>query len=188
MKKFTRFFIATMIIAMMAACSSSLSYEQASKKNRKNIDNFDRLADSQFLVEAQSFSLLEKDINALAKEKGYSSEVVRFADSNLKLNQKKQKELTRLARKEKMKIPGELKAEHRRWVSDLTSVARADFDKKFIEILTNINKESTKLYEDKSTTAYDPDVRAFAARYLGEFRNHLNDLSKVDEHLLRTSN
>ena len=175
-----------LLLMILSGCASNLSYQQALEKNRRTLDNMDQVEDSQFLVEAQSFNLLETRINQLAAEKGYSSELVSYAKRNVDSHKDVQKELSKLSRKTKIKIPSEMKEEHKRILDDLTSTGRADFDAHFIDVLKDVNSENTRLYEEYSTDAHNGDVRAYAARNLGHFRAHAEQLEQVDDQLMQT--
>jgi putative membrane protein len=171
---------------ILASCASNLSYQQALEKNRRTLDNMDQVEDAQFLVEAQSFNLLETRINQLAAEKGYSSDLVNYAKRNVVTHKDVEKELAKLSRKTKMKVPSEMKDEHKRILDDLTATGRADFDAHFIDVLKDVNSENTQLYEEYSTDAHNGDVRAYAARNLGYLRAHAEQLEEVDDQLMQT--
>jgi putative membrane protein len=173
-------------LTIISGCSSSLSYQQALNKNERKINGIDALQDAQFLVEAKSFNILEKSMSELAAEKGYSAELVKYAKRTLENHEDMEKQLNKLARKEKVILPAEMKAEHAQKLDDLKSSNRADFDTKFVEILEEINEDNTFLYEEKASAAHDADVRAFAARKLDVFRAHAKELDGVNDQLMQT--
>jgi putative membrane protein len=179
-------FSVVLFVMVLVSCSSNLSYQQALEKNRRTLDNMDQVDDARFLVEAQSFNLLETKINEIAAEKGYSSDLVNFARRNVETHKDVQKELSKLSRKAKMKVPSEMKEEHQRVVDDLTATGRADFDAHFVDVLKDVNSENTRLYEEYSTEANNGDVRAYAARNLGYLRAHAEQLEQVDDQLMQT--
>jgi putative membrane protein len=187
MKKVIYFFFVSFGALTLASCGGHLSYEQALTKNRKSIDSIEKLPDAQFLVEAQSFNLLEARLNEVGTEKGYSSDLVSFAKKNSEEIKDVSKQLAKLARKEKIKIPSEMKEEHRQLLDRLTSTARSDFDEEFVDILTRVNEDNTSLFEEHSSAAQDADIRGFAARQLGLMRAHGEELEKVDDQLMSTN-
>jgi len=176
------------ISLLLESCGSSLSYQAALDKNRKNLDNMDQVEDAQFLVEAKSFNLLETRLNEMATQKGYSATLVNHAKRNLEVQEDLEREIGKLARKEKMKLPAEMKSEHAALISELDGISRADFDARFLDVMRKINEENEDIYEDKSSQANDADVRAFAARKLDMFKTLDDELSKVDDQLMQTHN
>jgi putative membrane protein len=184
MKKILYIFLTSLGALTLASCGGHLSYEKALTKNRQSIESMEKLADAQFLVEAKSFHLLETRLNEAALEKGYSSDLVKFASKNVEDDKDLSKQLSKLSRKEKIKLPSEMKEEHRQLLDRLTSTARSDFDEEFVDILTRVNEDNTRLYEEHSSAAQDADIRSFAARQLGLLRAHAEELEKVDEQLM----
>ena len=175
---------ATMLI--FTGCASNLSYQEAMNKNRRSLESMERLEDAEFLVEARSFNLLEKKVNELASQKGYSAELVQYAKAELEEQENLESELNKVSRKEKIKLPSEMKAEHEQLYQDLASTARSDFDARYIDVLEDINDDHSRLFEEQASQANDADVRAFAARKLGMLRANEDELSKVDDQLMQT--
>jgi len=178
--------VAVTMGVILSSCMGSLSYQEALNKNRKQIDDVKLLEDAQFLVDAQSLNLLETKMNKLASERGYSAEVVNFAKKSVEHNEDILKDLRKLSRKEKIKIPDKMKSEHADLYEELNSVSRADFDQEYVETLEKVNEDNRDLYNDQSTSAYDNDIRAFAARRLGMYKAQEEQLSDVGDELLQT--
>jgi predicted outer membrane protein len=175
-----------MIVVLLGSCASNLSYQQAMDKNRRSLDDMNRLADAQFLVEAQSFNLLEKSINELAIKNGYSSELVNYGKKSFKKHDELENELSKLSRKEKIKVPSGMKDEHQRIYDDLAATGRADFDKTYVDVLQEVNEDNIELLEEQSSKAFDDDIRAFAARKLGMLRASITALDNIDDRLMHT--
>ena len=175
-----------LMVLLLSSCASNLSYQQAMDKNRRSLESMEKLEDAQFLVEAQSFNLLEIKLNELATEKGYSADLVNFARKNVTAHEDLGDELAKVSRKEKIRIPGEMKSEHDQKLRELSSIARSDFDARFIDVLEDINDEHTRLFEEHASEANDADVRAFAARKLGMLRVNAEEMSRVDDQLMQT--
>lgn len=171
---------------LLTSCGSNLSYQQAMDKNRRSLESMEKLEDAQFMVEAQSLNILEQRINQLAMEKGYSAVVVNFAKKNKEAFEDFGDDLAKVARKEKIKLPAEMKSEHAQKLDELSTIARSDFDARYIDILEEINDDHTDLFETQASEANDDDVRGFAANKLGILRTNLEEMSKVDDELMQT--
>ena len=188
MKKLIHAIAITTVGLLSGGCASTLSYQDAMDKNRRSLDNMDQVADAQFLVDAMSFNLLESRLNQLAIEKGYSATVVSHAKKDLERQEDLQKEIAKLARKEKMKVPGEMKSEHSSYLNEIEGISRADFDSRFVDLIKRINEENEEIFEDQASKANDADIRAFAARKLDMFKTLDQEISKVDDELMDTRN
>ncbi len=178
--------LVVLIALISIGCSNNLTYQAAMEKNRRNISEISKLEDANFLTEAASYNLLEKQVAELAMERGYSSVLVDLAREKVEEFEDKEKAISKLARKKKIKIPAELKSEHRIILDRLASSAKAEFDSEFISAMEEVNEEHTELYEEKSSQADDADIRAFAARNLDFLRQNANELAKVDDQLMHT--
>lgn len=176
--------IMVLSFALLTGCSGNLTYQAAMDKNRKSISDLSRLQDANFLTEAASFNLFKKQVADLGVERGYSSALVDLARAKVKEYNASGREITKLAKKKKFKIPAEMKREHQALVDQLSSSAKAEFDSEFIKVLQDLNREQTAIYEENSSGAEDADVRAFAARNLGALRRNADEFAKVDDQLM----
>lgn len=176
----------TLILLILAGCSSNLTYQAAMDKNRRNISELSKLQDANFLVDVSSYNQLGKRVAELGVERGYSSVLVNLAKEKTEEFNDMEKEINKLARKKKIKVPGQMKAEHKMMYDRLSTSAQAEFDSEFVNILQDVNEEQTGLYEEKSSGADDADVRAFAARNLGFLRRHADEIAKVNDQLMHT--
>lgn len=171
---------------LMSACSSSLSYNEALQRNISRIEDPKKQDDARFLVDAASYNLLATELAQAAIKSGYSASVVQMARENLKQHEEMAKELKKLARSEKIVLPGEMNTEHQQLLAELQSSDRREFDRTYIRILGDIAREDRAKFQRTATEAASGDVRAFAARKLDRFESHLNQLQTVDAELLRT--
>jgi putative membrane protein len=175
-----------LVSIIFSGCSSNLSYQAAMEKNRRNISEISKLEDANFLTEAASYNLLEKQIAELGIERGYSSALVSHAREKAEEFRDMEREINKLARKKKIKVPGDLKSDHKIIYDRLTSSAKAEFDSEYIAAMEKVNDEHIELYREKSSEADDADVRSFAARNLGFLRRHADEIARVDDQLMHT--
>jgi putative membrane protein len=178
---------AVIITTLLSSCASNLSYQEALNKNQRKMGSMDQVNDAHFLVDAKSFNLAELEMSKLAIQKGYSSSLVNYAKENLKIQNDVAKELQRVARKTKAILPTEMRSEHQTLFNQLSSEGRAEFDGAYVEFLRDLIKENSSLYSDQASKAFNDDVRSFAARKLGLFRNQAEEISKVSDQLMDTN-
>jgi putative membrane protein len=177
---------AMLCAVFMAACSSSLSYNDALQKNVRKIDDTEKLDDARFLVDAASYNILAMRMAEAAIKAGYSASLVTLAKENLEQHEEMGKELNKLARKEKVVLPAEMSDEHQRLLSELTASDRREFDRTYIRILGEISNDDSQKFSRMATEAESEEVRAFAARKLDLFESHKTQLETVDAELLKT--
>jgi predicted outer membrane protein len=170
----------------MAACSSSLSYNDALQRNVNRVEDTEKLDDARFLVDAASYNILATRMAEEAIKAGYSASLVTLAKQNLEQHEEMGKELKKLARKEDIVLPADMSDEHKRLLSELTSSDRREFDRTYIRILGQISDDDSQKFSRMATEAQSEEVRAFAARKLDLFESHKTQLETVDAELLRT--
>lgn len=178
--------IATIAVAVVTSCSSNLTYNEAMQRNVNKIEDSEKLEDARFLMDASSYNQLAIRMAEAAVETGYSNSLVSMARTNLEEHEDMARELTRLARREKIVLPGELKSEHERILAELTATDRREFDRTYIRLLREVALEDSQKFSAMATDAESEDIRAFAARKLDLFESHQDDLQTVDAELLQT--
>lgn len=177
---------AMVAVVCIVSCSSSLTYNEALQRNVRKIEDTDKLDDARFLVEAASFNILAREMSELALESGYSATLVSFARENLEEHEELNRELRRLARREKIVLPGEMNEQHQKLFAELKSVDRRQFDRTYVRLLREAAGEDREEFSRMATEAESEDVRAFAARKLDLFDTHDSELETVDAGLLQT--
>lgn len=177
---------ALIVGACLAACTSTMSYNEAMQKNVRNIDDTEKLEDARFLLEAASYNTLATQMAEAAVKSGYSASVVRMAKENLEAHQEMDKELRKLARKEDIVLPAGMNSEHERMLAELTSTDRREFDRTYLRLLQEISEQDRQKFSNMATEAQSEEIRAFAARKLDLFESHQKNIETVDAELLRT--
>lgn len=178
--------LAVTAAVIFASCSSNLTYNEAMQRNVNKIDDSEKLEDARFLMDAASYNLLATRMAEAAIKSGYSNSLVSMARTNLEEHEDMAGELNRLARREKVVLPGELKSEHERILAELTATDRREFDRTYIRLLRDLAQEDSQKFSSMATEAQSEDIRAFAARKLDLFKSHQDELQTVDAELLQT--
>lgn len=174
-----------LLVLMLQACSLPMSYEKAMLMNERRLDQEQR-DDYTFLVDAQSLNKLEIKMNKLAATEGYSAAAVSMAKKNLDEHELMEREIRRLARKQKIKIPSELKPEHEALLDELRKTPEQYFDKNYARILKQVNEETTYRYEHIASQGTSTDLRTYAARRLEVLREHAGNILAMEKKLLET--
>lgn len=169
--------------AGVISCSPTLTYREAVQLNTENLGTKHEQEDAAFLVDAQSFNLLEKELNHLAIKNGYAAELVKFARQNQEARKKLEDELTKVARSEEISLPVSMKSDHQSMLQNLASTDAQEFDRKFISVMKRVNSDNNNLYKQYATDAHDTDIRVFAAKKLNMFKNYEEGLAVIEDGL-----
>jgi putative membrane protein len=190
MEKFYRtiekVFSVVALLAILSSCSQDLTYQEAMNKNRRHIEDSERLDDARFLVDAKSLNVLEVELCELASTSGYASAIVNLAKKHLADHKKMKEELEDLAYREKVSIPSVMDVNDVDVYNKVYRADRQDFDKNFIAAIKEINTKNMKKFLTMATEAKDADVRAYAARKLDVLRTHEERMEEVERELLNT--
>jgi putative membrane protein len=175
------------LFVLMVACSREVSYEEALRKNQQEFKDEKKLEDAYFLVAAKSLNMLATELLKLASDSGYSSAVVNFAGRNLEEHRGMDEDVLDIARKAEITLPTEMSSGHQVLFHQVSSAARSEFDRSFVTVMKRINDEITGRYYRNATEAFNPDIRAFAARRLDLLKTHAKSIAAIEEQLLSTS-
>lgn len=184
--KHSFYLFAGVVFLLLSSCSQELTYREALDKNQKNFDDPGLQEDAEFLVDAKSFNLLEKELINRAVESGYASTLVDMGRAHAEGHESMTEELEKLARNKKIKLPSQMKEEHQSMLAEVSNSDRENFDRDLIRTLKRVNEENKNKYMDMATEAHDPDIRAFSARNLDMLRAHSQSIEDVEDDLLST--
>jgi putative membrane protein len=178
--------IALTAICLASSCSQNLTYHEAMSKNQRKIDDPNRLADANFLVDAKSFNILETKLAELATTTGYASKIVELARKDMDAHKNFSEDLDKLASREHVVLPDNMNDQHQNMYYELVKTDREDFDKSYLTLLARVNNDVTQQFQKMATDAADGDVRAFAAKKLDLLRNQEKLIDNVEDALLNT--
>ncbi|HYC84452.1 MAG TPA: DUF4142 domain-containing protein [Chryseosolibacter sp.] len=171
---------------VLASCAQDLTYQEAMNRNRRNIEDDEKLDDARFLVDARNLNILEVELCELASTNGYASTIVDLAKKNLNDHLKMEEELSDLAYREKISIPSVMDVNDVDVYNKVYRSDRQDFDRNFIAEIKEINNKNMRKFLVMATDAKDADVRAYAARKLDMLRIHADRINEVERELLNT--
>lgn len=139
--------------------------------------------DSAFLMEAARGGIAEVELGRLASTKAANAEVKQFAEMMVKDHSAANEELKALASKKGVTLPAEMGPTHRAKMEEIRSKVGAEFDRSYIEAMVEDHEKDVAEFERQSTTASDPDVKAFAAKTLPVLRKHLEAVRAIQAKL-----
>jgi len=174
------------VLLLVSSCSRDLTYQEALNKNKRHIDDEEKLDDARFLVDARNLNILEIELCELATTSGYASAIVSLAEKNLKDHLRMEEELKDLAYREQISIPNVMDVNDVDAYNKVYRADRQDFDRNFIAEIKEINARNMQKFLLMATDAKDADVRAYSARKLDMLRTHQQRMEEVERELLNT--
>lgn len=125
--------------------------------------------DREFIRKTAERALAQVQFGNLVLDKGTHTEIRnlgwRMASDYSMVN----RQLARLAETEKITLPTALRADHQNVLSNMKKLSGADFDEAY---LFQMERGERNEFEWASTSATDPDVKAFAWQALTIVRDH----------------
>jgi putative membrane protein len=163
------------------------SVEMAEDRNEQRTDSLQRGGqmedDNEFLVMAASGGLMEVQLGEMAARQATNSSVREFAQMMVNDHSKANDELKSLASRKNITIPSTPGEDHADHINKMRDKKGNDFDKDYMRLMVDDHKEDVDEFEEASRDAKDPEIRAFAAKYLPTLRSHLERARAVNDML-----
>jgi putative membrane protein len=126
-----------------------------------------------FVAKAGVGSQFEVKSSQLAPTRSQRAEIKRFAETMVTDHMQLSQDLSALAAKKALTIPGELDRKHQEIVQRLMSAQGDAFDRDYVKAQIDAHQAAVKFFEQAARDLNDPDLKAFAAKYLPKLREHL---------------
>jgi putative membrane protein len=137
--------------------------------------------DATFLDDAASIHLSEIEIGKLELMNGSSEDVKKFAETLLADHKKSLNELKMLAKDNTTEIPTKANDEGRKEYDSLNKVTGADFDKKFIDMMTEGHDKAIDKMTEISKNATDDDIKDWASDQIVTLTSHYKEAKKLQQ-------
>ncbi len=163
------------------------SVEVAEEKNEQKTDTMraggQMEDDNEFVVKAASGGLMEVQLGEMAAKKATNSAVKEFGQMMANDHAKVNDELKSLAARKNITIPMVPGEDHMDHMNKMTEKKGTDFDKDYMNLMIDDHKDDVDAFEKAARDAKDPDVRAFASKYVPTLRTHLERARTVKDML-----
>lgn len=180
------------LLAGTAACNSNPdSVKDAQAVNEKKIDagtpdstaagkNLQdaREYDTKFMTKAASGGMLEVQLGKAVAPNAMSPQVKMIAERMITDHTKINEELKAMAAKMNVTLPTTLGNDAESVYKDVTGKKGIAMEKEYVDKMESDHKEDVKDFEEASTKAASPELRAFAAKTLPTLREHLAMIEK----------
>jgi putative membrane protein len=133
-------------------------------------------SDQHFLVKAAEGGMTEVQLGQIAQQKGASDDVKQFGAHMVMDHSKANDELKSLAQQKGVNVPTKLDTHHQAMVDRLNKLSGPAFDHAYVKAMVEDHQKDVAEFQRASTSAQDPDVKAFAAKTLTVIQSHLTDV------------
>lgn len=129
--------------------------------------------DRNFIAKAAASGMAEVEAGKLAAGKAQNPDIKQFGQQMVDDHTKANEELKSLASQKGLQLPSAIDRKHVAEMKKLEKASGTDFDRDYIRNLgTRDHAEAVKLFQKASKDAKDPEVKAFAAKYLPIIARH----------------
>jgi len=130
--------------------------------------------DKIFIKKVARASTNEVALSQLADSRALSPDVKSFAQMMIEDHTQANSDLGALAKTKGIDISKPVAEGKTDDISSLSSKSGSDFDKAYAKIMVSAHNGAVDLFKDEVATGKDPDVVAFAKKYVGTLSMHLD--------------
>jgi len=190
--KISQLSLAAALLLGAAGCnSSSDAVQEAQKTNEAKIDSTtqgagqnaavrdDKEYDSEFMTKAASGGMLEVELGKVVAQRATTPAAKQFAQQMVTDHTKANNELKALAAKKNLTLPASLGDDQKKVYDEVLTEKGAKLDQKYVSEMVDDHEEDVKEFQEASTKAGDPAVKAFAAKTLPVLQMHLVMIKKI---------
>lgn len=136
-------------------------------------------ADNSFIMQAASGGMAEVALGQMAQQKSTNAAVRQFAAEMVADHTQADKELLAIAAKKNVVPPASPDAARTAVATQLSALSGTAFDQQYLSSQRQDHELQIKLYTDEAQTGTDPDLRAFASKYLPALQHHLSEVQAI---------
>ena len=138
-------------------------------------------SDQKFIENAAQGGMTEVQLGQIAQEKGASPDVKQFGSRMVMDHSRANDELKSLAQQKGVTVPSTLDHKHQAMVDHFRTLSGPAFDRAYVHNMVKDHQEDAAEFQKASTSAQDPDVKAFAGKTLNVIKSHLSDVQSIQE-------
>jgi len=138
-------------------------------------------ADQKFVTDAATGSMAKVELGRLAAQQGSSDAVKQYGQRMVTDHSQANTELTKLASTKGVTLPTTLDTKTQEQITKMSQLSGSDFDKAYINGMVKDHQKDVTLFQKQTTSATDPDVKAYAAKTLPTLQDHLQMARDINE-------
>ena len=146
-----------------------------SAESKKSVPASPKLApaDETFVKTAAGDGMAEVKLGTLAKQRAKDGKVKEFGEHMATDHGKANEELKTLATSKGIELSKEIPKKHEEAAERLMKLSGEEFDKAYGEMMVKDHVKAVSDFKKASTTAQDPEIKAFATKTLPTLEHHL---------------
>lgn len=164
MQKSSKWMLGVSLFALV--CAVGLAQTKSETANRMTADNG-------FAMKAAEGGMAEVQFGSLAKDHASNADVKSFGDRMVTDHTKANDELKSIAAKKNITLPSSMNAKDQASHDRLSKMNGAAFDKEYMRMMVADHRTDVNEFRRESQSGSDPDLKAFAAKYLPTLEEHL---------------
>lgn len=138
-------------------------------------------ADTTFVKEAASGSLMEVELGKLAQQNATNPRVKSFGEMMVRDHSKANDELKSLASAKNMMLSDSMTKKHKDHVESMRKMSGKDFERHYMEMMVKDHNEDVRKFEKASNTATDSDLKGWAGKTLPVLRMHQDSAKAIHQ-------
>ena len=135
--------------------------------------------DKAFVKEAAVGGLAEVQLGRLAAERASNPDVKQFGQRMVDDHGKANDKLMAIAKQKNIDVPTELTGKPASEYQKLSKLSGSDFDREYVKLMLDDHKKDVSEFRKQSSSAQDPDLKAFATEALPTLESHLSMVQKL---------
>lgn len=162
----------------ITAVDTGMTKGMAQDLNKDKFSDDSLRDDAGFVTRAAEDGMYEVRLSTDAQTKTTNAGVKKLAAHMQQAHEKANKQLAELAAKKSITVPSVIAQGKVDDINRLLEKSGNDFDKAFVEELSDKHEKAIRLFEDASKDVKDGELRAWFSKTLPELRNHLEMVKK----------
>jgi len=130
-------------------------------------------SDTAFMTTAARGGMAEVQMGQLAQQNGRSQAVKNFGQRMVEDHGRANQEMMALAQRKQLTPPSDIGAAHQQTYDNLAKLRGRAFDRAYAQAMIQDHQEDLQAFQTEAQNGTDPDVKAFAARYVPVLQEHL---------------
>jgi putative membrane protein len=177
------FFVPLAAFLLLMAGVSSIKAQDASSSSTAAPVESSTLShsDKKFIKKVARASTNEVALSQLADSRTSSPEVKSFAKMMITDHTRANSDLSSLAKTKGIDVDEQVAEGNLDDVSSLSSKSGVDFDKAYSKLMVSAHTGAVKLFQDEVATGKDPEVVAFAKKYVDILSMHLEHAVSLEK-------
>jgi putative membrane protein len=132
-----------------------------------------------FIRNAAEANMADVKLGQLAKEKGQSPEVKKFADRMINDHTKANDELKQVANQEHVNLPTDVNSKDAATYRSLEKLSGAEFDKAYARTMVRDHEKDVAEFKREASTAQTEPVKQYAQETLPTLQSHLQEAKQM---------